>query len=445
MTNGWERQGHTDTLGRVVTRGLAIAVLDGAVGRATSANFFTRLRDQGIRAVASSSAAAHELSLPAVRALETASKSSGMLLSLPAEVEGQFRSEWRITANSIRTLLSLIPTAIFGVIPFWADWFLGVSNELALLLRAVAYGIVLPASLIAAATCWLRPHRASSSGVIAAAALVILFAIEYLRGECAKRGVDLDHSLAVGVPVGLSILGGFRFARVLMIVAVYFAVVLVGEKWIGAVRTPSMWLGEISLIVLSVVAALWMETLRRRSWASRRLLQVQAFRDPLTGLRNRRSFERHFEIASAQARREHKTIVFALADLDYFKRINDSYGHDFGDGVLSEVGVMFSQFGRRPLDIVARLGGEEFAILLYDCDEANARRLLEKLVRNVEGLSITNVDAPFGVLTTSIGGVISDGSLPMSELYHSADTHLYAVKKRGRNAARIGPLFAELP
>lgn len=420
-------------------------MLDGAVGRATSANFFSRLRDQGLRTVASSAAAAHELSLPTVRALETASKSSGILLSLPAEIEGQYRSEWRITANAIRTLLCLIPTVIFGIIPFWADWFLGVSNELSLLLRAVAYGIVLPSSLIAAATCWLHPHRAGSSGVIAGAALVILIAIEYLRGECAIRGVDLDHSIAVAVPVGLSILGGFRFMRVLMIVAGYFTVVLVGEHWFSAVRTPSMWLGEISLLVLSLVAALWMETTRRRSWASRRLLQIQAFRDPLTGLRNRRSFERHFEIAAAHARRERRSIVFALADLDYFKRINDSYGHDFGDGVLSEIGVLFSQFGRRPLDIVARLGGEEFAILLYDCNADNAQRLLEKLVKEVESLSISNVDAPLGVLTTSIGGVISDGSLPMSELYHSADTHLYAVKKRGRNAARIGPLFSEMP
>ncbi len=368
------------------------------------------------------------------------------MLSLPKELEEQYRSEWRITANHIRTLLSLIPTLIFGIIPFWAEWFLGVSNELSLLLRAVAYGIVLPSSLIAAATCWLQPHRSSSSGVIAGAALVILIAIEYLRTQCQRYGVDFDHSMAVGVPVGLCILGGFRFARVLMIIAAYFIVIVACEKLMGApARTPSMWLGEISLISLSAVAALWMETTRRRSWAARRLLQIQAYQDPLTGLRNRRSFEQHFEVASAQARREHKTLVFALADLDYFKRINDSYGHDFGDGVLSEVGVLFGQFGRRPLDVVARLGGEEFAVLLYDCNEDDGRELLQKLVTGVESLAITNVDAPLGVLTTSIGGVVSDGSLTMSDLYHSADTHLYAVKKRGRNAARIGPLFAELP
>lgn len=415
------------------------------MGRATSANFFSRLRDRGLRTVASSAAAAHELSLPTVRALETASKSSGILLSLPAEIEVQFRSEWRVTVNTLRTLLCLIPTAIFSIVPFLADWFLGVSNELSLLLRAVAYGIVLPCSLIAAATCWLQPHRASTAAVIFAAAMVILVAFEYLRGQCAIRGVEFDHSLALSVPVGLSILGGFRFNRVAMIIGAYFAIVLAGAHWLHSVRTPSMWLGEITMIILSAVAALWMETTRRRSWAARRLLQIQAFRDPLTGLRNRRSFERHFEIASAHARREGKSIVFALVDLDYFKRINDSYGHDFGDGVLSEVGVLFSQFGRRPLDIVARLGGEEFAVLLYDCNEDNAKRLLEKLVCDVEGLSISNVDAPLGLLTTSIGAVISDGSLPMSELYHSADTHLYAVKKRGRNAVRVGPLFSEMP
>ncbi len=427
-------------------RGYVSSVSDGAAGRATSANVFLRLRNHGLRTAASQSAPAHELPLPIVRALEAIAKSSGSVLSLPKELEEQYRSEWRITANHIRTLLSLIPTLIFGIIPFWAEWFLGVTNELSLLLRAVAYGIVLPSSLIAAATCWLQPHRPSSSAVITGAALVILIAIEFLRTQCRRYGVDLDHSMAVAVPVGLCILGGFRFVRVLMIIAAYFIVIVACEKLMGApALTPSMWLGEISLIVLSVVAALWMETTRRRSWAARRLLQIQAYQDPLTGLRNRRSFEQHFEAASAQARRERKTIVFALADLDYFKRINDSYGHDFGDGVLSEVGVLFGQFGRRPLDVIARLGGEEFAILLYDCDEDAGREQLQNLVAGVESLAITNVDAPLGVLTTSIGGVVSDGSLPMSDLFHSADTHLYAVKKRGRNAARIGPLFAELP
>ncbi|HEY1077793.1 MAG TPA: GGDEF domain-containing protein [Fontimonas sp.] len=402
-----------------------------------------RLRHRGLRAAASQAASQHELSLPTVRRLEAISKSAGSVLSLPAEIEGQYRSEWRITANHIRTLLSLIPTLIFGIIPFWAEWFLGVSDELSLLLRAVAYGIVLPCSLVAAASCWLQPHRPASSAIITIAGLLIVVAIEYLRAECARRGVDFDHSLAVAVPVGLCVLGGFRFVRVLMIVAAYFIVVLVCEYWMDShLRTPSMWLGEICLAGLSAVAALWMETTRRRSWATRRLLQIQAYQDPLTGLRNRRSFEQHFETAAAQARREQKTIVFALADLDYFKRINDSYGHDFGDGVLAEVGVLFGQFGRRPLDVVARLGGEEFAVLLYDCNEDDGRRLLEGLVAEVAGLAIGNVDSPLGILTTSIGGVVSDGSLPMSELYHSADTHLYAVKKRGRNAARVGPLFS---
>src|SRR5690606_32043533 len=148
------------------------------------------------------------------------------------------------------------------------------------------------------------------------------------------------------------------------------------------------WVAEGVLLLLSASAALWMETTQRRGWAARRLLLLQAHQDPLTGLRNRRAFELHYELAAAQARREGCSLLFALADLDHFKLVNDRYGHAYGDGALSEVAVVLGQFGRRPLDLAARLGGEEFAILLYDCNVEAAHDRLQALVAQVRALGI---------------------------------------------------------
>ena len=106
----------------------------------------------------------------------------------------------------------------------------------------------------------------------------------------------------------------------------------------------------------------------------------------------------------------------------------------------SEVAVVLSQFGRRPLDLCARLGGEEFAILLYDCEPAAAEDRLSVLVAQVRALGIDNADAPLRKLTISAGGVISDGSHSLSLLYRSADEQLYTVKRGGRNGAQLGPL-----
>jgi diguanylate cyclase (GGDEF)-like protein len=405
-------------------------VFDGSWPRRLGANYLLRLRSHGLPPAT-------------VQALERITKRSGPLLRLPADVEDAYRREWRITANHVRVLLSVVPALVYSIFPLWADRLLGVPEDLAALIRLVAFGLIIPVSLLAALIAWSLPARPVAGASIALAGLAIVLSVEAVRAQAAAAGYRIDHSLAVCVPVGLSILGGFRFDRVLGLVGAYVLVIFATVPLFDApARTPTMWLGEGVLLCLSTLAALWMETSQRRSWAARRLLQLQAHQDPLTGLRNRRSFELHFDIVAAEARREKRPLFFALADLDHFKRVNDRYGHEYGDGALSEVAVVLSQFARRPLDAVARLGGEEFAILLYDCDRSGALTRLQALVDQVRLLGIDNEDAPLGVLTISAGGVVSDGTLPMSELYHSADNHLYAVKHRGRNGARVGPIVS---
>jgi diguanylate cyclase (GGDEF)-like protein len=408
------------------------------------AGFLSRLRHRGLVAAASRRSPVDELPPATVQALERIARSTGPLLRLPAEVEHHYREQWRITANHVRVMLALLPVLVFGGLSIVPATLLKLPEGFSELVLLLSLYLIIPIALSAAAVAWLLPQHSLSGGLIAGGGLVLVLALEFLRTRGVEFGYTADHGLAIAVPVALAVLGGFRFDRVIGIHVVFIGVI-VGGDLLGLTPPlgPITWVGEATLLAVSAMAALWMETTQRRSWAARRLLQLQAHQDPLTGLRNRRAFELHFELAAAQARRDGCSMLFALADLDHFKRVNDRYGHAYGDGALSEVAVVLSQFGRRPLDLAARLGGEEFAILLYDCDPEAAEDRLRALVTQVQALHIENHDTQRGVLTISAGGVIADGSQSLSTLYRSADEQLYAVKRDGRNGARLGPVLED--
>ena len=94
-------------------------------------------------------------------------------------------------------------------------------------------------------------------------------------------------------------------------------------------------------------------------------------------------------------------------------------------------------FARRPLDMAARLGGEEFAVVLYDCSQADGLRRIEELRRQVESLDLANTGTPLGHVTISAGGIGVHADVPMAEAYRLADTVLYAAKHQGRNRTVI--------
>src|SRR5690606_39329772 len=117
----------------------------------------------------------------------------------------------------------------------------------------------------------------------------------------------------------------------------------------------------------------------REQFLIRRLLRQLADRDSLTGLHNRRSFRRHLDTLWRQSQREGQPIAMLLGDIDHFKRYNDCYGHQAGDETLQEVALLFQMAARRPLDMAVRLGGEEFALLLYGSSAEDAREYAEEL------------------------------------------------------------------
>ena len=160
-------------------------------------------------------------------------------------------------------------------------------------------------------------------------------------------------------------------------------------------------------------------------------LKQMAERDPLTSAYNRRAFLAMLEKATHYAKRMHFPVSVLLIDLDHFKRINDTWGHQRGDDALRHV-VGVAQDCLREGDILGRLGGEEFAILLPDASAQEAEQIAGRLRQAIEAQPLRYAGSIMP-LTTSIG--VASWTQPESpdDLLHRADEAMYQAKHRGRN------------
>ncbi|GLI54529.1 hypothetical protein PM10SUCC1_00440 [Propionigenium maris DSM 9537] len=150
--------------------------------------------------------------------------------------------------------------------------------------------------------------------------------------------------------------------------------------------------------------------------------------DPLTGLKNRRAIHKDIKNEMKRSSRYGTPMSVLLMDVDYFKRINDTYGHSVGDKVLSELSQLLRE-NVRATDSVARWGGDEVLILAANIDLQEAIKFGEKLRRKVEEFDFTGI----GGLTVSIGISQRKPGEPFNKLYERVDEALYSAKKSGRN------------
>lgn len=165
---------------------------------------------------------------------------------------------------------------VFGALILAAEPVLGMPAPLVDLLRVLYLCVILPLARVPATIGWLWPQSSLTGAALALAGLGLLVTLEIVRAHAAALGYRFDHSVLLCVPIGLIVLGGFRFDRVLLLVGVYFVVSLLAAATLDApARGPTGWLGESVLLLMSSAAALWMETTQRRGRAARRLLQLQ--------------------------------------------------------------------------------------------------------------------------------------------------------------------------
>ena len=168
------------------------------------------------------------------------------------------------------------------------------------------------------------------------------------------------------------------------------------------------------------------------------ILEQQSFLDGLTGLWNRTYLDRRIESELTVARRYGRALTLVMVDIDHFKRLNDTYGHLFGDLVLQGIGDALRAYARRS-DIVARYGGEEFALLLTNTTLEAGLFVAERLRSSIEGRNfevhgeVVNLTASFGLTCTED----FEGERTPENLIRAADRALYASKDAGRNSVHI--------
>lgn len=165
-------------------------------------------------------------------------------------------------------------------------------------------------------------------------------------------------------------------------------------------------------------------------------LKALAEKDPLTGLYNRRYAEDKFAGIQQLCKRSDEIIAIALLDLDKFKFINDTYGHDGGDLTLKRVAELLSQEFKRDSDIIVRYGGEEFLLIMPLCNALKIENHLESFRKKLDNIVIeSQQDKQQFKVTTSIGAVIGNGTYSdsLEQWVKQADINLYQAKKAGRN------------
>ena len=170
------------------------------------------------------------------------------------------------------------------------------------------------------------------------------------------------------------------------------------------------------------------------------LLRGQAMQDPLTALANRRQIDEALGIEFRRAQRLQLPLGILILDIDCFKAFNDTYGHPAGDICIRAVADAIKSVLRRPTDLAGRYGGEEFAILLPNTDDAGVAVTGERIRQSVLELGLQHSGSSFGTVTVSVGGAAimpPVGAIGPAAFVEAADAALYAVKRAGRNGMRL--------
>lgn len=254
-----------------------------------------------------------------------------------------------------------------------------------------------------------------------------LYAIAVLLSALARLP---RFSLAIAVLASLLVLAGLVFSPPgqvgWQIVAINRAVALV-LVWVTYVLIQRIERARATLEQRDV------ELAERNA----RLARLAA-EDPLTGVANRRRFNELLPVEFARAQREQQPLALLMIDIDRFKDYNDRSGHPAGDDCLVRVAQALAAPLQRPTDVVARFGGEEFAVLMPGTHRDGARRHAERLRAAVEALAIAHPGG--GVVTVSIGVAATGapgGPQSAEELLDDADRALYRAKDAGRNTVAL--------
>lgn len=216
--------------------------------------------------------------------------------------------------------------------------------------------------------------------------------------------------------------------------------ILSGQSWEGEIEGQGKDQSVYAVkLTLTPVKDFWGKVIK--IWATRvditdrKRIEQLVITDALTGLYNRRHFNDIFPQEINRAKRKGEPMAMVMLDIDYFKSINDTYGHQKGDEVLEQVSTLLKNHFNRASDFVFRMGGEEFWVISEFKDRAKFHAYLEELRIQIMALAIENKTSQFKVMTMSMGAAFVEAAklTDAEDLYFKLDNALYEGKKHGRN------------
>lgn len=370
--------------------------------------------------------------------LERWHKKPPLSLYFPAGLEGEFtrdRHERFIPVARFTLALAVISYVSFLLLDgFVFHHYAGTP----IVWTMVLFG-ALPCLLMLGFT--YLPNHARRYSAVAQATLI-------LNGVYLSIHVNWGRALGVDPPAQMLTMHmfyiyfflGIRFATAVPLVLLIAASYTASMFFIGfdSYRTYEESYLYVATGFMGAVAARLTEYSHRQAWLQKRSLKVLSERDALTGLANRRVFYDHCRALLNKLRRSGDAFGLALIDLDHFKAYNDSFGHVQGDECLRRVAQALASQAQRDGDLVARLGGEEFAVIWRGADRATTLARAEGLLENIRRQSLTHPCGIGGIVTASVGLWCEEDTAPRTaqQVVAAADHALYAAKAAGRNQLR---------
>ncbi|NGY06328.1 GGDEF domain-containing protein [Solimonas terrae] len=368
-----------------------------------------------------------------------------------AALELEFRDWQRRRHTVARVALFVVLGLAFALTAVFDEGLFAVPADSVATLRALQLGLLLPMTAIGAVISYIDISPRHQRTVQTIAVSGIWSGVLVIRALALHDGFNVPALFFSIVVIAVAFFGGFTWYRIVSGVAIFtFAGVIVEyTQQHAAFDAGLQTYGLLWMALIAAAGSYTHELLSRLAWLNWRYAKVLAATDGLTGLLNHYEFHRLFQRVLAQGAREERKIAVTLLDLDHFKSINDRYGHLFGDRVLREIGALLNrEFAQRPLDLRARYGGEEMAIVWYDIQPEALPAMMEGVLDAIRNLPFVDPASDTRVRVTASAGlcwVQADENTATEKVLHAADLLLYGAKADGRNRARLAPFADCLP
>lgn len=358
-----------------------------------------------------------------------------LLPPLPDEARSAFAQDQRQIARRIVVAAAALTLLMLPVLQVLEQTTMNTLTELwwqRLMIRAP---LMLMATVVLALYAWRPEGRWPRPFALLFGITLVMGGMAILVLHVAADCPDIHyivHSLTMAFPaVALLATRGLRDLFLIYLLPLLGVALL--WWWQALWRSGDMDVLVYPLLsmLVGVVLAEMLHRANRQAFAARQKLEHSATTDALTELPNRRAADALLAVEHARALRSGTGYAAIMADLDHFKRVNDTYGHDVGDEVLAELAERL-RAAVRTGDHVSRWGGEEFLLLLPEIGATGAREVAEKLRASV-------AEAPFSTsagalsITISLGIALCEGEPGPASVVQQADTALYRAKQEGRN------------